>query len=89
MCFGYHITETPIGSDVPPLGTFVSGKTITDGSLKIKFESFTAKLIMDCQAEGGTGGTGACGGASVFGSVEDDGNDGSDGRDGIVTIIFL
>ena len=81
--------ESPIGSGRTPLGTFVSGKTITDGSLKIKFESFTATADNGLSAEGGTGGDKGSGGTSTFGTSGDEGNDGADGRDGIAAIIFL
>ena len=81
--------ESPIGSGRTPLGTFVSGKTITDGSLKIKFASFTATADNGLSAQGGTGGDKGSGGASAFGTSGDEGNDGADGRDGIAAIIFL
>tara|TARA_R100000005_G_C5004153_1_gene213220 strand:- start:21065 stop:21403 length:339 start_codon:yes stop_codon:yes gene_type:complete len=81
--------ESPIGAGRTPLGTFTSNKTVTDGSLKIKFESFTATADNGLSAEGGTGGNGGSGGDSVFGSDGSDGNAGNDGRDGIAAIIFL
>ena len=81
--------ESPIGSGRTPLGTFVSGKTITDGSLKIKFASFTATADNGLSAEGGTGGDRGSGGASTFGSVGSPGTDGTDGRDGIAAIMFI
>ena len=81
--------ESPIGSGRTPLGTFVSGKTITDGSLKIKFASFTATTDNGLSAEGGTGGDGGSGGASDFGSAGSPGTGGNTGRDGIAAIIFI
>ena len=81
--------ESPIGAGRTPLGTFTSTKTVTDGSLKIKFESFTATADNGLSAEGGTGGDKGSGGTSTFGTSGDDGNDGADGRDGIAAIIFL
>ena len=81
--------ESPIGSGRTPLGTFVSGKTITDGSKKIKFASFTATADNGLSAEGGTGGDGGSAGSSPFGSAGSSGDDGTDGRDGIAAIIFI
>ena len=81
--------ESPIGSGRTPLGTFNSSKTITDGSLKIKFESFTATADNGLSAEGGTGGDGGSGGASTFGTNGSAGSAGSNGRDGIAAIIFI
>ena len=81
--------ESPIGAGRTPLGTFTNNKTITDGSLKIKFESFTATADNGLSAQGGTGGDKGSGGASAFGTSGDEGNDGADGRDGIAAIIFL
>ena len=81
--------ESPIGAGRTPLGTFTSTKTVTDGSLKIKFESFTATADNGLSAQGGTGGDKGSGGASAFGTSGDEGNDGADGRDGIAAIIFL
>lgn len=81
--------ETPIGAGRSPLGTFTSAKTVTDGSLKIKFESFTATADNGLSAEGGTGGDRGSGGASTFGSVGSPGSDGNAGRDGIAAIMFI
>ena len=81
--------ESPIGAGRTPLGTFTSTKTVTDGSLKIKFESFTATADNGLQAEGGSGGALGAKGTSTFGSDGSKGNPGSDGRDGIAAIIFL
>ena len=81
--------ESPIGSGRTPLGTFNSSKTITDGSLKIKFESFTATSNNGLQAEGGTKGTFGGAGTSTFGSNGSKGAEGNNGRDGIAAIIFI
>tara|TARA_A100000164_G_C21496535_1_gene580424 strand:+ start:93 stop:431 length:339 start_codon:yes stop_codon:yes gene_type:complete len=81
--------ESPIGSGRTPLGTFTNNKTITDGSLKVKFESFTAATDNGLSAEGGSGGARGSGGTSPFGTAGQDGAAGNGGRDGIAAIIFL
>ena len=39
--------ESPIGSGRTPLGTFVSGKTITDGSKKVVMEEVVALQLLE------------------------------------------